>query len=207
MSDTTLREELGIRSDPEFELDLPPGWTRRGVTDEVLHTMQEGVRTRLMEAQNPQLHAEVKALLEQSFATMRRDGAFAFFSATDPDPGTLFLPASIVASVRTAAAGGSLDDLVRTMVRQHGAAPLNGDPRTMRSEKERTVRLGAKSVINHSVVYLTPIPGSHRRRALQLTAGFGREPDSTPDDPLVVATRVLFDSVVSTLRWRTPRAS
>lgn len=207
MTSTNLREALGVRPDPEFDLVLPPGWTRRGVGKDALDLMLGSLKKRLMEEHKPQLFAELRPMLEQSFETMRRNGAIAFFAPTDPEPDTLWLPASIVASVRRAEAGQTLDELARTLIRHHGATPLLGDKRTLRFEKEKTVRLGTDTVINHSLVYLTPIPGARRRRALELVAGFGRTPQQPPDAPGLERMRTLFDTCVSTLKWHEPRAT
>ena len=207
MTASGLRDELGVRPDPEFEMELPPGWSRSRPDDATLQSMLSDLKRRLMEAQRPELYAQAKSMLEQSFQDMRRNGVFAFFSATETDPGTLFLPASINASIRTAEAGESLDDMVRTLIREHGATSLLGEKRTVRAERERTVRLGTETIINHTVVYLTPVPGSKRRRALQLTAGFPRTLDAPADDPMIESMRLLFDTCVASLRWRVPRRS
>lgn len=201
MTSSDLREALGVTPDPEFEMELPPGWSRRSVDDTALDSMQSGLKKRLMEAHQPQLYAELKTVLAQSFEQMRRNGAFAFFSGTEPDPGTLWVPASIVASIRRAEPGGTLDDLARTLIRSHGATPLRGDRGTLRFEREKTVRVAETSIVNQSVIYLIPVPGSKRRRALQLVASFGRTPDVSADHPSVRAMTLLFDSCVSTLRW------
>ena len=202
MNTASLREEMGARPDPDFDMELPPGWSRQPVTTEVLETLTAGIKKRLMEAHKPDIYAQLKVMLQESFEIMRRDGAFAFFSATSQEPGTLWIPASIVASVRKAEAGQTLDDLARDLIRNQGATPLLGDRRTLRFETERTVRMGTETIINHSLIYLTPIPGAGRRRALQLVAGFGRTPGTPADAPAIQAQRFLMDSCVSTVRWR-----
>ncbi|QYJ05589.1 hypothetical protein KUV85_07905 [Nocardioides panacisoli] len=200
----TLRDELGVRPDPEFDLDLPDGWARHGVDEESLQGLLAAVRRRCMDAHKPDLYAEMRLQMEEAFANMRRGGVFAYFCPSDPDPGTLAIPASINASVRRAEPGQSLDDLARTLIRQHGATPLLGDKRTLRCERERTSRLGTETLVHHSVVYLTPIPGAKRRRALSLVAGFARAPEVPTDAESIEATRFLFDACISTLRWRAP---
>lgn len=197
-----MREELGVQSDPEFELDLPPGWGRHEVDGDELAAMLAATKKRCMDEHKPQLFAEMKVQLESAFENMRRGGVFAFFSPTDPDPGTLAIPSSINASIRRAEPGRTLDDLARTLIRSHGATPLLGDRRTLRFERERTTRLGTETLINHAAVYLTPIPGAKRRRALALVAGFARTPDVASDAESIDAMRFMFDACVSTLRWR-----
>lgn len=100
--------------------------------------------------------------------------------------------------------GQTLDDLVRGLIQQNDATPLLGDKRTLRFETERSVRVGTDTIISHSVVYMTPVPGSARKRALVLVAGFGRPVDMSSDADVIQATRFLLDACVSTLTWRVP---
>ncbi|MGY0538414.1 protein TPRXL [Nocardioides sp. YJ-D4] len=197
-----LRETMGVSVVPEFELELPDGWARRSVDEASLGEMLAAAKQRCMDAHAVHMYAEVKGQLESAFASMRKGGVFAFFAPTTPGDGTLAIPSSINASVRSAEPGQTLDDLVRTLIRDHGATPLLGDHRILRVEKEKTVQVGPETVINHSVVYLTPIPGTKRRRALSLVAGFGRTPDIDADSESINSVRLLFDACVSTLRWR-----
>ena len=204
MNAADLREDLGVRPDPEFELDLPPGWTRSEPDEQTMEAMIAGTKRRLMQAHRPDLFAQMKTMMEKSFEDMRRNGVFAFFSATENDPDTLFVPASMNASILRADAGESLDDTIRSLVTTRGAQPLNGDKRTMRIESQRQQRMGTDTVVQHSLMYLTPIPGSKRRRALRLVAGFASAVDASADDLAVDSLTLLFDSCVSTLRWRAP---
>lgn len=198
----SLRESLGVVPDPDFEMDLPPGWSRRAVDDETFDVMVSGLKRRLMQQHKPDVFTEVRRMLKKSFDDMRQAGGFAFFVATEQDPATLWMPASMVASVRRAEPGSSLDDLARNLIVNRGATPLMDDVRTLRYEQEKNIRLGAESVRSHSVTYLIPIPGSKRRRALQLDAGFGTPLTMPANDPYVLAAKFLFDSCVSSLRWR-----
>ena len=204
MSPSDLRAELGAPTVPDFEMTLPPGWTRKPVDDATLDDMLARLRDRLMKQHQPQAYAQLRGLVKESFASMKKDGAFAFFSATEEDDSTLWIPASIIASERRGEAGQSLDDLARMLITEYDATPLREDKRTMRFERERTVRLGTETVISQSIVYLTPIPGTGRRRALQLVAGFGRTPGESADDPYLLEMKRLFDTCVSTLRWQAP---
>lgn len=199
-------EELAVPAVPEFDLTLPPGWARHAIDDDTLAAMLSTARERCMRAHSPQLFAELTISLEQAFADMRKAGVFAYFCPTDPGEGTLAVPASINASIRRAEGDGTLDDMARSLIRTQGATPLLGDPRTLRFETERTAQLGAATVVSHSLVYLTPVPGSRRQRALALVAGFGRPPETPADAPTMAAMRFMFDACVSSLRWR-PRAN
>ncbi|MAO82208.1 protein TPRXL [uncultured Nocardioides sp.] len=202
MTDVDLRTSLGLRPRPDFDLALPAGWVRHQVDEASLQAMVAGLRRRSAQAGNPEGFAAIRGLLERSFRDMSKQGAFAYFAATDDDPATLWVPASLVASVRRAEPHESLDSLVKDLIREEGATALRGDRRFVRVEKSRIVRLGTESVVNHSIMYLTPFPGSGRRRALQLVAGFGHPLDVPAEDPSVRALIGLFDTCVSTLRWR-----
>lgn len=201
---TTLREDIGLEADPEFDLELPAGWTRQEVGDQTVDAMLSALRRRFMEQHRPDLYAEMRSMVRNSFKDMERDGVFAFFSPTEDNDQTLAIPASIHASIRRAEAGETLDDLARSLIRGRGATPLLGDTRTLRFEQEKHTRLGTQTVIAQSVIYLTPIPGAKRRRALQLVAGFGRTVETPEDHPTIQAMKFLFDSCVSTLSWRAP---
>jgi len=207
----TVDVESSTSSIPDFELELPPGWRRHPVDDHSLQTLLGETRRRCMEQQRPELFAHLKSLLEESFDQMRKAHVFAYFSPTDPGEQTLALPSSINASIRAGEPGQSLDSLVRMMIRHHGATPLLGDRGTIRLERERELVSEQGTAINHSVIYLTPVPGTGRKKALQLVAAFPRPADVSADAPEIDAVRALFDACVSTLRWvgvevrRTPR--
>jgi len=186
---------------PEFELELPPGWARHDVSDESLEALLAATKRRCMENHQVELYATLKNMLEVSFKDMRAGGVFAYFTPSEPGSGTLAIPVSIHASVRRAEAGQSLDDLVRMMIAHHGAQPLLGDTRTVRLEQEREMVAADGTVINHSVVYLTPVPGSRRSRALQLVAAFPRDPAEAADSDETNGIRALIDTCVATLRW------
>lgn len=196
-----LRSALGVQPDPDFDLDLPPGWSRREVDDETFNLMVADLRRRTMEVHRPEIYAEARRLLKKSFDDMRRGGAFAFFCATEESDSTMWLPASIVASVRRPEPRQSLDDIARTLILSHGAKPLMGDMRTLRFEKESRVQMGAEPVVSHSVTYLIPMPGTKRRRALQLVGAFSVAAGTPSGDDKVLATKFLFDSCVASLRW------
>ena len=90
---------------------------------------------------------------------------------------------------------------MRGAVAREGATPLLGDKRFLRAERETTQSLDGDTGIVTTVLYLTPFPGSGRRRALQLTLVIVRPPDAPADDEPMVQMRALFDLCVSTLTW------
>lgn len=199
----SLRESLGVAPDPDFEMSLPPGWLRSAVDEQTFEAMVSGLKRRLMQEHKPELYVELRRMLKKSFDEMRQNGAFAFFVATEQQRTTLWLPASMVASIRRPDPGSSLDELARSLIVGRGAKPLMGDARTLRYEQEKTIQVGGDSVVSRTATYLIPIPGTKRRRALQIVGGFATPLDMASDDPYVLGTKFLFDSCVSSLRWRT----
>lgn len=206
-SGTTLREEIGVAQDPDFELKLLPGWTRRTADDADLKTQEDALRKRFMESHRPDLYAHARAMLRESHDAMRRAGAIAYYVATEDSEETLWIPGSIVVSLQRPPTGGTLDDLVRLAISKHGATPLFDDKRFIRFEQERNRKIQGGTITQTTINYLTPVPGSHRRRALQIAASFGRPVDVPSDDEKVRALKFAFDACVSTLRWRSPAES
>lgn len=203
----TPREQLGRTPDPDFELQLLPGWERRSPDDADRERLEAALKARFMSIQRPDLHAYARGILRESYSAMQKEGAVAFYAATAQADDTVWIPGSIVASVRHPPAGATLDDMVRHAIREYDAAPLFGDKRFVRFEREKALTIEDAELIQTSIVYLTPIPGTQRRRALQFTASFGRSPDLAPDDKKIVTYKSAFDLVISTLRWHAPERS
>lgn len=196
----SLREQLGGTPDPEFSLVLPPGWERHGVTDAEQEKILHGMRRRFLDAQRPELFARMKQLVTESFAQMKKASTVAMFTAGD-QAGTLHLPASLTASIQHAEPGENLDGFVRSAITTAGATPLLGDKRFLRAERETRETLDGDSALVTTVMYLTPIPGTQRRRALMLTLVIMRPLDAPADDAPLMQMKALFDACVSTLTW------
>lgn len=200
----SLRDSLGA-ADPAFELALPTGWVRREATAAQRDDMVADVRGRLLQAHRPDLFARVRPLLDDAFEQMAQASVIAFFTPATGDEDALALPASLVASVRTPTTpAGTLDPLVQALIREAGATPLLGDKRFLRFERETRQRLDDTDILSTQIVYLTPIPGTRRRRGLQLTATIARPVDAPADDRPLVLIRTLLDLSVSSLTWTAP---
>ncbi|MCH1884135.1 hypothetical protein [Agrococcus sp. ARC_14] len=196
----SLREELGAPADPEFELELPEGWARHDVAAETEQRMLQAAKRRLMEAHRPDLYAQLKAQLEESFAAMRKLEAVAHFGPEPGAPDWAFLPASLIATIRTPQPDVSLQQEMAQRIRE-GATALHDDKRFIRYERETDRMIGTDAAKQRTVVYLTPIPGSKQARALQLTLVITRGAEFPADDPALVTMLRLFDACVATLRW------
>lgn len=203
----TLREQLGGSRDPDFEVKLPLGWERLAPDDATRDRFDATLKQRLMEAQRPDAYAQLRTMLHESFKGMQQEGAIAFYAATQDTEETLWMPGSMIASIRRPPPGATLDELVRHAIREYSATPLFGDKRFVRFEKEKTIKLEGSSIIQTSITYLTPIPGTGRRRGLQFNATFGRSVGVSGDEERIKAYRAAFDLIVSTLRWQPPRSS
>ena len=198
----SLREQLGVRADPAFALALPTGWVRREASEQAQEEMTRDVRRRLLDAHRPDLFARIRPLLADAFAQMADADVIAFFAPATGDDTALALPASLVASLRTPTTpGDTLDSLVQALIRQEGATPLLGDKRFLRFERETRQVFEDAPVRVTQVVYLTPIPGTGRRRGLQLTASVIRPDDAPADDRPNVLVKALLDACVSSLSW------
>lgn len=197
----SLRAELGAAPDPDFTLVLPPGWIRRSVDGAVEKDMLGAMRSRLMQAHRPDLYAQMDRLLRDAFTQMRRVEAVAMFVPSTDASEALYLPASLTASIQRAPAGENLDAVVREAIAERGATALLEDKRFLRMETDEVQTLEGERVAVTTVMYLTPIPGSQRRRALRLVLVIMRPVDVPADDPPMVAMRTLFDLCVSTLAW------
>ncbi len=200
----SLREQLGGTPDPDFALVLPPGWVRREVTDDERDRMLSKVRGRLMEAHRPDLYGRMRQLVTEAFTQMHRVSTVAMFTAADEAPDSAYMPASLTATVQHADPGQNLDAYVRSAILSDGATPLLGDRRIMRVERESSDTLDGERMLVTTVVYMTPVPGSERRRALLLTLVIMRPPEAPADDAPLLQMKTLFDLCVSTLTW-TPR--
>lgn len=201
---SSLRELLGATKDPEFELKLLPGWERHTPGNTDRERMEAALKKRLTEVKRPDLHGFFRAQVDQAHDLMKQQGVVAYFAATGETDSKAIVPASILATVRRSPDGGTLDALVTDAVREYGAEPLFGDRRFMRFERETTKTVEGGQIVMTTIVYLTPIPGSNRRRALQLTASLARPPEMAADDEKMQAWKATLDLCVSTLRWKPP---
>lgn len=200
----SLREALGATRDPEFELKLPDGWERHVPDDADKASLDASLKRRLMSVNRPDLHASLRVQLDQAFANMKEQSVVAYFAATKESESGAYLPGSIVATIRRSPSGESLDEYVTHAIREYGAEPLFGDKRFIRFERESTKTVDGGPLDVTTIVYVTPIPGSNRRRGLQLSATIVRDPETSADDRNVITWKTALDICVSTLRWTSP---
>lgn len=196
-----LREQLGMSSDPDFVIDLPTGWSRRDTSADSMDSLLDSLKSQFMQAHQPQMYGTMKRLVGEAFAGMRQSGAVAFYAPVDAPKGTFLMPASIIARIRRAEGGASLDSYVRQLIDQRGAQPLFGETRILRYEEKTEVRLEGEVFVNNTVTYLTPVPRSSRKRAAEFVASLISAPQDDNQEWLA-AQKSLIDLCVSSLRWR-----
>lgn len=200
---TDLREALGAR-DPEFDLALPPGWARHETTEAARDALIQQVRQRLMQTHRPDLMGQLQRMLHEAWDGMRRTDTFAWFGPAEDDESTAWWPASMTASILRGPDGGTLDPVVVDAIRTRGATALFEDKRFIRFETSSTQVIGGEQLGLTTITYITPMPGSRRRRGLHLTATIMTPPHTPQDDEPLELMRTAFDLCVSTLTWRRP---
>lgn len=204
----SLREMLGSAPDPEFELTLPRGWERSAPTADAQVDLERRLSRKLMSVGSVDaMHADarLRGVLRQAMNDMRERKVVAWFAPSAETDGPPFpVPASIVATIRSAPTTQLMDGYVKGLITKDGARPLADNRALLRLERENVREEGGARVVLSSTLYVTPVPGSRRRRALELLAGYGRPADVPRDDEEVEFLHTFFDLMVSTLRWREP---
>lgn len=200
----SLRDLLGASKDPEFDLKLIDGWERHVPDAADRDALEAAMKQRFMAGNRPDLHATLRAQLDQAFTLMKQQSVIAYFAPTGETTSKTYIPGSMFATIRRAPNGESLDGYVAQAIQQYGAKPLFGDKRFIRFERETTKHLDGGSIVMTSIAYVTPMPGSNRRRGLQLTASIARPVEMAATDPKAVGWKTALDLCVSTLRWTAP---
>lgn len=184
---------------PPFRFLLPAGWEevpadRAGVDLLIQRTSQK-----FRAQQRPDLDAEMRTLLERAYRAMQRGKVFALYLQTSAD--TMPLPMSITASTLADEFGGTLDRQVAGLFRDRDAQFLRDDHLIVRWETPARVAVDVGRAAVHAIDYLIPVPGSARRRALQLTTVIPVPDDDEQTRAVVEALVELSDTMISTFTW------
>jgi hypothetical protein len=196
-----LKAQLLGERPPKFRIALPDGWERHEPTLETSEQLLRAARSRLMEAHRPDLYAQISAATKSAFSAMKRAEVVALFMPGPRTPDSLYLPLSLTASIRRGRDGASLDATVAQLIREKGARPLGDDKRFVTWRQDSVEQLADGSVPTVSVFYLTPIPGSGRKRGLLFTLTTPRPNGDQETLDFADAAISLFDHCVSTLVW------
>lgn len=178
---------------------LPEGWERMEANEASRDIVLAAAKKRLMAAHRPELWARMRASVINAFDGLIRNNGVALMMQLHSGDGVPFVPASITAATQSAQ-GSSLDDYVTGLIAR-GATPLGDDKRFIRQESRETLRQDGVDIGVTTIRYLTPIPGSRRRRAMLFTAVLPHEVNTPEDDPLLESVRFSMDAHISTLRW------
>lgn len=188
---------------PEYSLVLPNGWEELTADAASERDLMDRAARRLREQHRPDLLAQARAMSGRAFAGLRSADAQKIYVQTEAWADDLVLPMSITTTLRTAPTAAGLDDQVATLIRTQGATALHDDKRFVRWVSDSEIAMGTATVGQHTVAYLTPVPGSARMRALQLTAVIVHPTGAeyTRAHPLISGMELLADSIASTLSW------
>lgn len=196
----SLREELfGLAPGvPRFRMLLPAEWASFPVTPELGGELEKRAREVFARAGRPDLDGVFSAQLSSAMRGLEESGANYVFLPSERTPGKDPLALSMIATFVNSP-DGSLDGWIKTRVRSHGAEMLDPGGRIIRWH-ERRPGLDDETHRAHSI-YVTPVPGTNRRRALMLTGSTVIGADSPDDDEYAVAVRMIFDAMASTVTW------
>lgn len=202
----TLRAELvgggGGLDLPEFRMILPPGWLAHDTSVETTASLMRQVTRRLMPAHRVDLQGLLAGQVQTVMDRVRADGAIALVLPGPDAAPALFAPASLLVSVRTAPKGATLDPFVVEVVQRRGGRPLDRDERFVRWVSRGTPSVDGERLGNYFVEYLTPVPGSDRRRALHFAFSLAHLPDVDPEqDERTRSWVALMDAHIATFSW------
>lgn len=199
----SLKDELLGRTagrEPGFALVMPAGWEQFGPDARSESALLKLASARLRSQHRPDLYGQLQVQVRRAFSGLRaKDGVAIYLQTEAPDE--LVMPMSITASRVHAADGASLDGQVAALIRDHGATRFAGSGSMIRWEKDAVQSMGAEKAATHTIAYLTPIPGTERRVAIQLTTAIVHPVELDPEDRLVLGFSEISDAIVSTFQW------
>jgi hypothetical protein len=201
---SSLRDQLagGRPGIPEFRMTLPEGWTMYDTSGATERALLDRAKARLREAHRPDVYAALETHVTGALGAARRQGAFVMIMAGEDAPQWSTVPISVLGTITEGAPGVSLDAMVADAVERRGARALEGSRQFLRWTDRRTVELSGESAGAYTIVYLTPLPGSRRTKALLLTATLVHPTDVDPDeDPYMKNWLSLMDAHVLTFAW------
>ncbi|MDF2919244.1 MAG: hypothetical protein K0S70_3461 [Microbacterium sp.] len=201
---TALRDELLGRmpSIPAFRMMGPPGWELQEMAPEVEQRLVARARERLMAAHQPVLFARLDPLVAEAFSSARAQGALFMIMPGADTPTGLLAPVTILGSLQRSSPSAPLDARVAEAIENHGARPLGGSRHFLRWEHRKRARIDGDEADTRTLVYITPIPGTGRSSALQLTATIVQPVERDPDTEARIADWVdMIDASVATFAW------
>lgn len=194
-----VAEPAGI---PEFRMMLPPGWRAHDTSEETESSLLAQARERLRRLHRVDLQGILESHVASAMRIARDQGALMLVMPGPETSNGLFAPASMISTVREATTDLSLDDLVVDVIQRRGGVSLDENKRMLRWIERRKTRVGSEEIGAYIVFYLTPVPGTMRRKALQFALTIAHPTDIDPDTDEQLAGWVsLIDAHIATFRW------
>lgn len=181
---------------------LPSGWVAYDTSEKTEQDLLAQARARLMPQHQVALQGMLEAHVARAMQAARDNGAILTIMPGSETPDALFATASMIATVREATEQYSLDDVVVDIIQRRGGQSLDENKRIVRWTEAGKAQISGEDVGAYSVFYLTPVPGSSRRRALQFALTVAHPPEIDIETDEVLAGWVaLVDAHVATFRW------
>lgn len=183
----------------------PQGWELHEMAPDVEQRLVARARERLMAAHQPVLFARLGPLVAEAFASARAQGAvFMIMPGAETPPG-LLAPVTILGSLQRSAPSAPLDARVAEAIENHGARALGGSRHFLRWEHRKRARIDGDEAETRTLVYLTPLPGTGRSSALQLTATIVQPIETDDETNARIADWIaMIDASVATFAWVRP---
>jgi hypothetical protein len=201
---SSLRDQLGggRQGIPEFRLSLPTGWTMYDTSGATERALLDRAKVRLREVHRPEVYAALEGHVTAALAAARTQGAFVMIMAGEDAPRWSTVPISVLGTITEGADGVSLDAMVADAVERRGARPLDGSRQFLRWADRRSVQFAGETAGAYTVVYLAPVPGSRRTKALRFTATLVHANEIDPaEDPYMKSWLELLDGHFLTFGW------
>jgi len=200
---SSLRAELtaGGSRVPAYRMLVPPGWEVFDLSDASEAAVISRAETRLRSQGRGDLAAAFVPHVREALSGLRKQNAFAYAFAGEASPTWGLGTASLVGLKRISTPELSLDDVVRTAIVSHAAAPLAGDERIVRWIERRPVTLDGQAVTSLMLNYMIPVPGTRRTQAVHWVVNVAHDPALPDDHESLKAWELLFDGHVATFSW------
>lgn len=203
---SSLRAELtggGPHVDlPEFRMLIPAGWKAYDTSVETEAELLKQASRRLMPAHRVDLQGLLAAQVSSALRQARAQGALAMVMPGPETAPALFAPASLLVLTREAPSAATMDSYVVDVIRRREGKPLDTDERFVRWVTRGTPEVNGERMGTYLVEYLTPVPGSERRKALHMAYSLAHPLDVDPEqDKRMSAWITLMDVHVATFVW------
>ncbi|REJ06914.1 hypothetical protein DY023_04910 [Microbacterium bovistercoris] len=181
---------------------LPPGWEIFDTTEGTERTLLSRARQRLVEAGQLGSYPALAERVKASLAAARGQKAELMIMPTDNGPAWAMVPISILVTVREGTPAATLDQIVTDVIERRGGRALDSSKHFIRWVDRRRVPIGDEEVGAYTVVYLTPIVGSQRKKGLQFSATLVHDPAVDPEqDDDISPWLAALDAHMATFAW------